>query len=64
MFMRACTEPRTARELIPYLFNRTLDQHQLGFAIGEALAHANYLVTAGRLARQRDPDAIIRYRRP
>ena len=59
----ACAEPSTARDLIPHLFNRTLDQHQLGFAIGEALAHANYLVHVGRLARQRDGDGIIRYRR-
>lgn len=58
----ACATPQTARDLIPYLFHRTLDQHQLGFAIGEALAHANYLVTDGRLEKQRDQDGIIRYR--
>jgi glyoxylase-like metal-dependent hydrolase (beta-lactamase superfamily II) len=58
----ACSAPLTARELIPHLFRRELDQHQLGFAIGEALAHANYLVTDGRLTKQRDPDGMIRYR--
>ena len=58
----ACSEPRTACELIPHLFRRELDQHQLGFAIGEALAHANYLVTKGLLTKQRDPDGMIRYR--
>ena len=58
----ACSKPQTARDLIPILFRRELDQHQLGFAIGEALAHANYLVTDGRLIKQRDPDGIIRYR--
>jgi glyoxylase-like metal-dependent hydrolase (beta-lactamase superfamily II) len=57
-----CEKPLTARELIPYLFKRKLDQHQLGFAIGEALAHANYLVADGRLCKQRDADGIIRYR--
>jgi len=58
----ACSAPRTARALIPLLFRRELDQHELGFAIGEALAHANYLVTEGRLAKQRDSDGLIRYR--
>lgn len=58
----ACSTPLTARDLIPHLFHRKLDQHQLGFAIGEALAHANYLVTDRRLIRQRDPDGLIRYR--
>ena len=57
----ACTDPQTARQLIPHLFRRNLDQHQLGFAIGEALAHANYLVTEGRLTKHRDPDGLIQY---
>jgi len=59
----ACAEPMTAAELIPVLFNRKLDRHQFGFAIGEALAHAQYLVSDGRLTRARDPDGILRYRR-
>lgn len=58
----ACAEPCTARDLIPHLFSRAMDQHQLGFAIGEALAHANYLVNDGRLASRHDGDGIIRYR--
>ena len=58
---KACEKPMTARELIPHLFKRTLDEHQLGFAIGEAMAHANYLVTDGRLSKSREADGIIRY---
>lgn len=58
---KACSAPRTARDLIPHLFHRELDQHQLGFAIGEALSHANFLVTDGRLIRRRDSDGMIRY---
>jgi len=57
----ACKTPLTARALIPHLFRRDLDQHQLGFAIGEALAHANYLVTDGRLKKHRSEDGLIRY---
>ena len=59
----AFAEPLTAADLIPFLFKRKLDRHQYGFAIGEALAHANYLVSDGRLARARDADGLIRYRR-
>lgn len=57
----ACQEPKTSRELIPYIFRRDLDKHQLGFAIGEAMAHANFLVYEGRLAKSRFPDGYIRY---
>ena len=48
--------------MIPALFDRKLDAHQLGFAIGEALSHANYLVHQGRLIRVADADCIVRYR--
>ncbi|MEE8332568.1 MAG: MBL fold metallo-hydrolase [Alphaproteobacteria bacterium] len=58
----ACADPMTAADLIPVLFKRKLDRHQFGFAIGEALAHAQYLVTDGRLTRARDPDGLLRYR--
>ena len=57
----ACIEAKTSRELIPILFKRQLDRHQLGFAIGEAMAHANYLVADGRLSKARGNDGIIRY---
>ena len=61
--LEACDEPLTGADLIPVLFKRKLDRHQYGFAIGEALAHANYLVTDGRLSRHRDSDGLIRYKR-
>jgi glyoxylase-like metal-dependent hydrolase (beta-lactamase superfamily II) len=47
----ALAEPRTASELVPVLFRRQLDTHQLGFAIGETLAHLHYLEAEGRAAR-------------
>ncbi len=59
--VEACAEPKSSRELIPFLFKRELDRHQLGFAIGEAMAHANYLVADGRLSKARGEDGIIRY---
>jgi glyoxylase-like metal-dependent hydrolase (beta-lactamase superfamily II) len=47
----ACREPRTIASLLPILFKRTLDFQQMQFAVGEALAHTNHLVSQGALAR-------------
>ncbi len=41
----------TALELLPVLFKRTLDEHTLGMALGECIAHLNYLHQRGQLAR-------------
>jgi len=57
-----CATPATAIDMIPAIFNREMDQHQLGFAIGEALAHANNLVVKGRLSKEYCDDGLIRYR--
>jgi glyoxylase-like metal-dependent hydrolase (beta-lactamase superfamily II) len=59
----ALGEPRTAAELIPVLFRRQLDTHQLSFAIGEALAHLNHLEAAGSVARVVGPDGVERFRK-
>jgi len=53
----------TAAGLIDVLFQRALDGHQMGFAMGEAIAHLNHLVTLGRMERRRDADGIYRFRR-
>lgn len=59
-----CAEPRTALDTVPVLFKRALDDHQIGFAIGEALSHLNFLVGEGRLEKTADAaDGRIRYRR-
>ena len=57
----ACTEPRTAVELIGAIFSRSLDSMQTTFAFGETLAHTNYLVGDGRLARQHSAEGGIRF---
>jgi hypothetical protein len=47
---RACqTLPRSAAELIPFIFERALDAHQMGFAFSEVLAHVNYMLRESRL---------------
>jgi glyoxylase-like metal-dependent hydrolase (beta-lactamase superfamily II) len=59
----ALREPRTANEIVPVLFRRKLDTHQLGFAIGEALAHLHYLEMAGQATREVDAGGIHRFRK-
>jgi glyoxylase-like metal-dependent hydrolase (beta-lactamase superfamily II) len=59
----AIVEPRTASELVPVLFRRQLDTHQLGFAIGETLAHLHYLEAEGHAERHVDATGIHRFRK-
>jgi len=59
--VEACARPATVVDIIPALFDRELDAHQLGFALGEALAHLNHLVGQGRLARRLDDDGRLRF---
>ncbi len=46
----ACAAPATLARIIPQLFRRKFDAQQLGFALGETLAHVNHLLHQGRLA--------------
>ncbi|BDX22402.1 Zn-dependent hydrolase [Polynucleobacter sp. TUM22923] len=57
----ACQTPATAREIIPVLFKRELDIHQMTFAMGEAIAHLNYLLRRGVLRRQLCEDGVLRF---
>ncbi len=59
----ALAEPRTASDLVPVLFRRRLDTHQLGFAIGETLAHLHYLEALGQAARTVGADAVHRFQK-
>lgn len=59
--LEACGEPRTASEIIPVLFRRQLDLHQLNFAMGESLAHLHYLVGLGKLRRESGADGVYRF---
>ncbi|GIX29404.1 MAG: MBL fold hydrolase [Burkholderiales bacterium] len=57
----ACAQPCTAAEVMPVLFKRALDPHQLFFALGETLAHMNYLWRRGRLERL-EAEGVYRFR--
>ena len=46
----AARTPKTAAELLPVLFHRPLDPHEMSFAFSEVLAHMNYMLRQGTLA--------------
>jgi glyoxylase-like metal-dependent hydrolase (beta-lactamase superfamily II) len=59
--LQACSVPHSAAAIVPVLFKRELDLHQLSFALGEALAHLHALWYEGRLNRTPDADGITRF---
>jgi glyoxylase-like metal-dependent hydrolase (beta-lactamase superfamily II) len=61
--LEACERPQSAAALLPLLFRRPLDRHQTAFALGEALAHLQYLAGAGALERSTGADGVERFRR-
>jgi glyoxylase-like metal-dependent hydrolase (beta-lactamase superfamily II) len=61
--LAACARPMTTAEVLPILFPRLLDAHQIGFAFGEVLAHINHLVGQGALMRETGSDGVIRVAR-
>ncbi|MBV9151943.1 MAG: MBL fold metallo-hydrolase [Alphaproteobacteria bacterium] len=58
----ACEVPKSALEIVQVLFRRALDRHQMGFALGEALAHLNFLLHQRALDRQLGKDGVLRFR--
>jgi glyoxylase-like metal-dependent hydrolase (beta-lactamase superfamily II) len=59
---RACAEaPKSAADIVPILFKRQLDIHQMTFAMGEALAHLHLLWHAGELERETGGDGVVRF---
>lgn len=58
----ACvTASPTAMDLLPVLFKRELDEQQIGLALGECVAHLNYLHQRGQIERCLDEDQRYRY---
>ena len=57
----AIDTPKCAAEILPVLFRRPLNDHQLVFAIGEAIAHLHFLWRAGRAKRMYGEDGIYRF---
>ncbi len=57
----ALATPQCAAQILPVLFRRELDDHQLVFAMGEAIAHLHFLWYAGRVTRTQDASGIYRF---
>ncbi len=63
--LAACSEqPMNAAEVLPIMFKRALDVHQLTFAMGEVVAHLHLLWHDKRLARRKGDDGIYRFATP
>lgn len=59
--VEACAVPCSAMDIVPVMFRRELDAHQLTFALGEALAHLHKLWNDGVVRRFTGTDGIIRF---
>jgi len=59
--LAACATPQSAVDIVPIMFRRQLDAHQLSFALGEALAHLHYLWYRSHLRRVTGDDGVIRF---
>lgn len=61
--LKACEKEEgcSAAELIPILFKRQLDMHQLSFAIGEAIAHLHALYFQQKLQRRVNEQGIYKF---
>jgi glyoxylase-like metal-dependent hydrolase (beta-lactamase superfamily II) len=60
--IRAHGGTASAGDCLAAMFSRPLDGHQLGFAMGEAIAHLNHLVVLGEAERLVGTDGITRFR--
>ncbi len=61
--LEACqSQAQSAADVLPVLFKRALDLHQITFAMGESIAHLHYLWFEGRLQRQLDAAGVYRFR--
>lgn len=59
----ACrTRALSVAEVLPFVFQRELDEHQTSFAFGEVLAHVNHMLSRGELVLETDAGGTDRYR--
>lgn len=64
LIAKACAAgPKSAAELVPYVFTRKLDPHQMGFAFSEVLAHVNLMLRQDELISA-EMDGTQRYVAP
>ena len=60
--MQACADKAcSARDIVPIMFKRELDLHQMTFAMGESVAHLHLLWFEGKLKRRLGEDGVYRF---
>ncbi len=52
--------PKSAAELLPAIFSKPLDPHEMSFAFSEVLAHMNYMLREGSLIWAERKGGIVR----
>ncbi len=62
--LEACRAPQSAGEMLKVLYRRTLTGFHQYLALGETLAHLEYLAIAGLLVRLSEDRGPVRYVRP
>ena len=60
-FLDTYVRPMTAKELSDEVFPLGLDPQNVVFAIGETMAHLNYLCRHGSIVRERRDDGVYLY---
>jgi len=60
--VQLCDSWKTAADVVPVMFRRELDAHQLTFALGEALAHLHKLWFDGVLQRRMDANGAFYFK--
>ncbi|AHC73821.1 beta-lactamase-like protein [Candidatus Endolissoclinum faulkneri L5] len=60
--LEVCSVPSTAIDITYKMFKRQFETSQLSFAIGETLAHLNYLIETGKIERNLDLSGHWRYK--
>lgn len=61
--IKVCEKPQAAVDVLPVLFDRKFDDHHLLFAMGEGIAHLNYLMHRGQLRRTLNGGGYYRFER-
>ncbi len=59
----ACLTPQTAVAALPVLFDRKFDDYHVLFAMGEAIAHLNYLMHRGTVRRVLNSSGVYQFQR-
>ncbi|GEA05812.1 Zn-dependent hydrolase [Alteromonas sp. KUL42] len=57
----ACQKPQTVVSLLPVMFKRKLGVRNMVFAVAECIAHLNYLISKGLLARRLNDLGVYEY---